>query len=68
MDYPFVKQTAQNYTFHIDSLSGKESKKQISANTVRILLLEEQNTELRQKNLPSSHQDHTTSQEVHQIE
>ena len=49
MDYPFVKQTSENYSTHIAGLSGKVTQKQISANTIRILLLEEQNAELREK-------------------
>ena len=49
MDYPFVKQTSADYATHIASLSNKESQKQVSANTVRILLLEEQNSELRER-------------------
>ena len=49
MDYPFIKQTNENYSTRITSLSSKESGRQISANTIRILLLEEQNSELRQK-------------------
>ena len=50
MDYPFVKQTAEGYHRHVESMlaSGGESHRQISANTVRILLLEEQNGELRE--------------------
>lgn len=39
MDYPFVKQTTGSVPL----------QKQISANTVRILLLEEQNADLRDK-------------------
>ena len=49
MDYPFIKQTNENYSTRITSLLSKESGRQISANTIRILLLEEQNSELRQK-------------------
>ena len=49
MDYPFVKQVSGNYRAHISSLTRRDSEKQILANTVRILLLEEQNTELREK-------------------
>ena len=50
MDYPFVKQTSEDYPTHISLLktSVASSQKQISANTIRILLLEEQNTDLRQ--------------------
>ncbi len=48
MDYPFVKQSSEGYGDHLASLHGKRSQRQISANTVRILLLEDQNTELRQ--------------------
>ena len=33
-------------------LSGRESRKYISANTIRILLLEEQNSELRKSMVP----------------
>lgn len=51
MDYPFIKQVSGNYRAHISSLTGRDSERQISANTVRILLLEEQNTELREKNI-----------------
>jgi hypothetical protein len=48
MDYPFVKQTSEAYSDHISSLVGRvESRRQITANTIRILLLEEQNSELR---------------------
>ncbi len=50
MDYPFVKQMEENYTDHVSSLvQNRQSRKQISANTIRILLLEEQNNELRKK-------------------
>ena len=49
MDYPFVKQVSGDYLAHISSLTSRDSERQISANTVRILLLEEQNTELRGK-------------------
>ena len=51
MDYPFVKQTSEGYVRHIRSLSARDSQRQISANTVRILLLEEQNSELRERGL-----------------
>ena len=51
MDYPFIKQMSGDYRAHISSLTGRESERQISANTVRILLLEEQNSELREKNI-----------------
>ena len=51
MDYPFIKQMSGDYLAHISSLTGRESERQISANTVRILLLEEQNSELREKNI-----------------
>ncbi len=51
MDYPFVKQTRTDYVEHIQSLSTRDSQKQISANTVRILLLEEQNSELRERSV-----------------
>ncbi len=48
MDYPFVKQTSENYSDHVTSiLQSQESRRQITANTIRILLLEEQNNELR---------------------
>ena len=50
MDYPFVKQTEENYANHVMSIvQNRQSRKQISANTIRILLLEEQNSELRKK-------------------
>ena len=50
MDFPFVKQTEENYTDHVASLvQSQKSRKQISANTIRILLLEEQNSELRKR-------------------
>ncbi len=61
MDYPFVKQTSPGYTDHIKSLSAKESQKHISANTVRILLLEEQNSELRGKSVADLRERGTTS-------
>ena len=51
MDYPFIKQVSDDYCAHISSLTGRDLERQISANTVRILLLEEQNTELREKNI-----------------
>ena len=51
MDYPFVRQTSESYVQHIRSLSARDSQRQISANTVRILLLEEQNSELRERGL-----------------
>lgn len=51
MDYPFIKQVSGDYHAHISSLTGRESERQISANTVRILLLEEQNSELREKKI-----------------
>ena len=51
MDYPFVRQTSEGYVQHIWSLSARDSQRQISANTVRILLLEEQNSELRERGL-----------------
>lgn len=45
-----MKQTEEKYTNHLASLvQGRQSRKQISANTIRILLLEEQNNELRKK-------------------
>lgn len=48
MDYPFVKQSSEAYSDHVTSLTESQvSRKQITANTIRILLLEEQNTELR---------------------
>lgn len=48
MDYPFVKQSSESYSDHVASLTRqRESRKQITANTIRILLLEEQNNELR---------------------
>lgn len=48
MDYPFVGQTSATYSDHVTSLTqNQESRKQITANTIRILLLEEQNNELR---------------------
>ena len=48
MDYPFVKQSSESYSDHVTSLTRRrESRKQITANTIRILLLEEQNHELR---------------------
>ena len=49
MDYPYIKQVSGDYRAHISSLTSRDSERQISANTVRILLLEEQNTELREK-------------------
>ena len=53
MDYPFVKQTTEGYAEHIKSLTNSgESHRQITANTVRILLLEEQNCELREGVVP----------------
>lgn len=52
MDYPFVKQTRERYTNHVTSLiRSQQSQRQISANTIRILLLEEQNNELRHKTM-----------------
>lgn len=54
MDYPFVKQVDGDYRAHVASLTGQHCERQISANTIRILLLEEQNTELREKNLPQT--------------
>ena len=50
-----MKQTDENYSTHITSLSSRESGRQISANTIRILLLEEQNSELRQKVVEAAH-------------
>lgn len=64
MDYPFIKQTAEGYVSHIDSLSGRESQKQISANTIRILLLEEQNSELRHKRMQSTHKVNSATPQV----
>ncbi len=61
MDYPFVKQTSASYTDHIQSLSAKSSHKHISANTVRILLLEEQNSELREKGTTELRERETSS-------
>lgn len=52
MDYPFIKQVSGDYQSHIASMTSQDSERQISANTVRILLLEEQNTELREKRIP----------------
>ena len=52
MDYPFIKQGSDDYQSHVASLTGQESERQVSANTIRILLLEEQNTELREKQTP----------------
>ena len=51
MDYPFIKQVNSDYCSHVASLTGPDMERQISANTVRILLLEEQNTELRDKRI-----------------
>lgn len=43
-----MKQGSEAYSDHVTSLSKRqESRKQITANTIRILLLEEQNNELR---------------------
>lgn len=43
-----MKQSSEAYDDHVTSLTeNKESRKQITANTIRILLLEEQNNELR---------------------
>lgn len=61
MDYPFVKQTSAGYIDHVQSLSTKESQKQVSANTVRILLLEEQNSELREKSVVELRDSRTAS-------
>ena len=48
MDFPFVEQTSATYNDHVTSLvKNQKSRKQITANTIRILLLEEQNNELR---------------------
>lgn len=48
MDYPFVKQTGEDYGSHVASIiQCQQSRRQITANTIRILLLEEQNSELR---------------------
>ena len=45
-----MKQTVPDYRTHVKSLlQSNQSRKQISANTIRILLLEEQNNELRHK-------------------
>ena len=52
MDYPFIKQVSGDYHSHVASLTSEDSQKQVSANTIRILLLEEQNSELREKGLP----------------
>lgn len=48
MGFPFVSQTDEAYADYILSLIyNKLSQKQITANSVRIYLLEEQNNELR---------------------
>lgn len=49
MDYPFVKETEAAKASWDFSVVHKQSQKQIAANTVRILLLEEQNKKLREK-------------------
>ena len=46
VDYP-----DQQSSRPTEQLSGRESQEYISANTIRILLLEEKNTELREKML-----------------
>ena len=64
MDYPFIKQVSGDYHSHIASLTRQDSEKQVSANTIRILLLEEQNSELREKRIP---QRETKRGQSHQV-
>ncbi len=47
--HPFIPQGSDSYQTYLASLSSKQSQRQISANTIRILLLEEQNSDLRGK-------------------
>ncbi len=52
MDFPFVEQTGLDYKDSIANLiQNQQLRQQITANTVRILLLEEQNNELRYKTM-----------------
>ncbi len=52
MDYPYVWRTDSSYSDHITALVARRmSQNQINANTVRICLLEEQNSDLRYLNL-----------------
>lgn len=52
MDYPFKKQTDVNYRDHVTSLVAKKQiRQQVTANTIRICLLEEQNDELRHRTM-----------------
>ena len=52
MGFPFINQTDEAYADYIVSLIYKKlSHKQITANSIRIYLLEEQNNELRYLNL-----------------
>ena len=64
MDYPFIKQVSGDYLTHIASLTGRDSERQVAANTVRILLLEEQNTELREKTVPQTQSSEGQSYQV----
>ena len=53
VDYP-----DQQSSRPTEQLSGRESQQYISANTIRILLLEERNSELREKMLQHARQAH----------
>ena len=62
MDYPFVKQTGKDYASHVTSIvERQQSRRQITANTIRILLLEEQNSELRSKSASEERSDSETT-------
>lgn len=62
MDYPFIKQTGENYDTHIASvIQNRQSRRQITANTVRIMMLEEQNNELRHKTTASVVKERTSA-------
>ena len=54
VDYP-----DQRTSRPTEQLSGRESQEYISANTIRILLLEERNSELREKMLQHARQTHS---------
>lgn len=63
MDYPFVKQTGEGYESHVASIiQNQQSRRQITANTIRILLLEEQNSELRHEVVKEAEEIKTNSE------
>lgn len=72
MEYPYIKPAASKDA--IGAMTPLESQRQVSANTIRILLLEEQNSELRQQQAASlkretgpSHHQSTVSEPIFRV-